>query len=115
MFHLPKVFFVDHHIRYFKNLFLNYKYNVFHVNVKNIYQTLSEESAALPLDEIWKNAAPGSVVDKKLRCQFEVPADEPVAEPAAPAAPAPDAAAPVAAAPAPVSAPVADQTFISSG
>jgi len=76
--------------------------------------TLSEESAALPLDEIWKNAAPGSVVDKKLRCQFEVPADEPVAEPAAPAAPAPDAAAPVAAAPAPVSAPVADQTFISS-
>jgi len=75
--------------------------------------TLSEESAALPLDEIWKNAAPGSVVDKKLRCQFEVPADEPVAEPAA-AAPAPTAAA---AAPAPAPAPVPttnDQTFISS-
>jgi len=71
--------------------------------------TLSEENAALPLDEIWKNAAPGSVVDKKLRCQFEVPADEPVAEAAAEA---PPAAAP---APAPAPAPTSiDQTFISS-
>jgi len=78
--------------------------------------TLSEENAALPLDEIWKNAAPGSVVDKKLRCQFEVPADDPVAEPAAAAAPVPAAAADAAApAAAPVSAPATiDQTFISS-
>jgi len=69
--------------------------------------TLSEENASLPLDEIWKNAAPGSVVDKKLRCQFEVPADEPVEA----AAEAP-AAAP---APAPAPAPTTiDQTFISS-
>jgi len=48
-------------------------------------------------------------VDKKLRCQFEVPADEPVAEAAAEA---PPAAAP---APAPAPAPTSiDQTFISS-
>lgn len=39
-------------------------------------------NASLPLDEIWKNAAPGVVVDKKLRCQFEVPAsDEPASDP----------------------------------
>lgn len=72
--------------------------------------TLSEENAALPLDEIWKNAAPGVVVDKKLRCQFELPADEPAPEPT----PAP---APVSnvkeAAPTPAPA-VIDQTFISN-
>ena len=53
--------------------------NIFCVGIKIFIailfpQTLSEEKAALPLDEIWKNADPDVVVDKKLLCQFEVPA-----------------------------------------
>lgn len=63
---------------------------------------LDPAKESLPLEDIWKNAEPGSVVDKKLKCQFELPPD-------APASSAPATAA--AAAPSP---PQIDQTFITS-
>ena len=67
---------------------------------------------AIPLDTIWKGATPGSVVDKKLKCQFELPTEVATLMPGDdldPAAEAPSA--PAAAAPSNT----IDQTFITNG
>lgn len=73
---------------------------------------LDEEKEALPLDEIWKGATPGSVVDKKLKCQFELPTEVATLMPGDESDPAAEApSAPAAAAPSNT----IDQTFITNG
>lgn len=63
---------------------------------------LAADKESESLEDIWKGAEPGSVVDKKLKCQFELPPEAPTSAPAA--------------APAAAAAPSTqiDQTFIAS-
>lgn len=73
---------------------------------------LSADNATLPLEEIWKNAEPKSVVDKKLKCQFELPPD--AAAPSEPSAAAPSSSPAPSATPTSVTPPQIDQTFVTS-